>query len=113
VASISIVIPAYNGGHSLDQCLDAIGRLIAPPDEVIVVDDGSTDGSIEHAAAPAIRFQRTRGRKGPAAARNIGAGVATGDIVLCLDSDVCVHADGIDRVQVRAAEPAKSWAPID
>ena len=105
MASISIVIPAYNGGRNLDLCLDAIGRSITPPDEVIVVDDGSTDGSIERAAAREIRIQRTRGREGPAAARNIGAGVAAGDIVLFLDSDVCVHADGIDRVMAALADP--------
>ena len=106
MASISIVIPAYNGGHSLDQCLDAIGRLTTPPDEVLIVDDGSTDGSIERAAARGIRIQRTRGPRGPAAARNIGAGAVTSDIIFFLDSDVCVHADGIDRVMAALADPA-------
>ncbi len=106
MASISIVIPAYNAGHNLEQCLDAIERLTTPPDEVIVIDDGSTDGSIQRAVARGIRVDRTRGRQGPAAARNIGAGVATGDIIFFLDSDVCVHPDSIDRVMTALADPA-------
>ena len=106
MASISIVIPAYNGGNNLEQCLDAIERLITPPDEVIVVDDGSTDGSIQRAVARGIRVDRTRGRQGPAAARNMGAAVATGDIIFFLDSDVCVHPDSIDRVMTALADPA-------
>ena len=50
-SKISIVIPSYNGGTQLDACLDAIARFSTPPGEVIVVDDGSDDGSIPRAAA--------------------------------------------------------------
>lgn len=103
--SISVVIPAYNGGHNLDECLDAVDRLVVSPGEVVVVDDGSTDGSIERAAARGVRILRTPGRLGPAAARNIGASAATGEIVLFLDADVCVHADAIDRVATALADP--------
>ena len=71
VSEISVVIPAYNGGHNLDKCLDAIERLGVSPCEVIVVDDGSTDGSIERAAGRGIRILATPIRQGPAAARNI------------------------------------------
>jgi glycosyltransferase involved in cell wall biosynthesis len=103
--SISVVIPAFNGGHNLDDCLSAVERLIVPPHEVIVVDDGSTDGSIERAAARGVRILRTPAREGPAAARNLGAKVATGDGLFFLDADVCVHADAIDRVAAALADP--------
>ncbi len=105
-AEISVVIPSYNGGTQLDECLNAIARLAQAPHEVIVVDDGSNDGSIEKAAARGIRTLATSGRKGPAEARNIGAQAATGDVVFFLDADVCVHPDAIERVISDFADPA-------
>ena len=103
---ISIVIPAFNGGVQLDECLHAIARLAAPPSEVIVVDDGSTDGSIQKAAARGIRVIATSGRKGPAVARNIGAQAATGDILFFLDADVSVHEDATERLAAAFDDPA-------
>jgi len=105
-AEISVVIPSYNGGTQLDECLNAIARLAQAPREVIVVDDGSNDGSIQRAAARGIRTLATSGRKGPAEARNIGAQAATGDVVFFLDADVCVHPDAIERVIADFADPA-------
>src|SRR5579863_2244728 len=105
VASISVVIPAYNGGHNLDLCLSAVERLAASPREIIVVDDGSSDGSIDRAAARGVRILKTSGRRGPAVARNIGAQAATGDTLFFLDADVCVHSDAIDRVGTALADP--------
>jgi glycosyltransferase involved in cell wall biosynthesis len=104
-SEISVVIPAYNGGHNLDECLNAIERLVVSPSEVIVVDDGSNDGSIQRAAARGVRILATPGRQGPAAARNIGAKAAKGDILLFLDADVCVHADATERVATTLADP--------
>lgn len=103
---ISIVIPSYNGGAQLDECLNAIARLATPPAEVIVVDDGSNDGSIQKAAARGLRILSTSGRQGPAVARNIGAQAATGDVVFFLDADVSVHPDAMERVAAAFADPA-------
>jgi glycosyltransferase involved in cell wall biosynthesis len=105
-SKISVVIPAYNGGAQLAECLDAVARLTTPPSEIIVVDDGSTDGSIQKAAERGIRVLGTSGRQGPAAARNIGAQAATGDIIFFLDADVCVHEDATERVAAALADPA-------
>ncbi len=105
-AKISVVIPAYNGGTQLEECLNAIGRLTTPPSEVILVDDGSNDGSIQKAAARGVRILATSGREGPALARNIGAQAATGDVVFFLDADVCVHQDAMDRVAAALTDPA-------
>ena len=104
-STISVVIPAYNGGTQLDECLNAIARLATAPREIIVVDDGSTDGSVQKAAARGIRILATSGRQGPATARNIGAQTATGDIVFFLDADVCVHEDATERLAAAFADP--------
>jgi glycosyltransferase involved in cell wall biosynthesis len=106
-AKISIVIPAYNGGTQLDECLSAIARLATAPSEIIVVDDGSTDGSVQQVGARGVaRVLGTGGGKGPAVARNIGAQAATGDILFFLDADVCVHEDATERVAAAFADPA-------
>jgi glycosyltransferase involved in cell wall biosynthesis len=100
------VIPSYNGGTQLDQCLNAIAQLATSPNEVILVDDGSNDGSIQQAKERGIRVLATPGRMGPATARNIGAQAATGDVVFFLDADVCVHPDAIARLTADFEDPA-------
>jgi len=42
---ISIIVPVYNGGELFARCLDALASLAPPPGEIIVVDDGSSDGT--------------------------------------------------------------------
>ncbi len=102
---ISIVIPAYNAGEFLDECLDAIERLALPPSELLVIDDGSTDGAIERASQRGVRIISTGGRSGAAAARNLGANATTGDILLFLDADVAAQSDLTERVAAAMADP--------
>jgi cellulose synthase/poly-beta-1,6-N-acetylglucosamine synthase-like glycosyltransferase len=90
----SIVVPAYNAGATLGACLEALLGQSVPREscEVIVVDDGSTDDT------PAVlaRFPVTavrQGNRGPAAARNRGASLARGEVVLFTDAD-CVPGAG-------------------
>ncbi|MBI5280986.1 MAG: glycosyltransferase family 2 protein, partial [Candidatus Solibacter usitatus] len=105
---VSVVIPAYNARETLESCL---ARLLesqpGPPDEYLVVDDGSTDGSVEVAERFGARVLSTGGRRGPAYARNIGARAATGSVLLFLDADVTVHPDTVELVRSAfAADPA-------
>ena len=99
--SVSVIIPAYNATGTLERCLSAIRASTVPAHEIIVVDDGSTDSSAELARSFGARVFEGIGHRGPAAARNFGARMATGDILLFLDSDVCVHADTIERLATR------------
>jgi GT2 family glycosyltransferase len=103
--NISIILPAYNAGRHLTASLAAIDKLDPPPQEVIVVDDGSTDGSLEAAASRGYTVLSTHGRKGPAEARNIGAQAAKGEILFFLDSDVCPPPDALERVSAALADP--------
>ncbi len=91
--SISIVIPAYNSGPHLSRCLTALLASTCKPLEIIVVDDGSKDGTRETAASFGARILSTGRRRGPAFARNLGAKAAGGDVLFFLDSDVCVRPD--------------------
>src|SRR4051794_14485488 len=86
--SVSVVIPTYNRAHLVPRAVaSALANVIAG-DEVIVVDDGSTDGT-ETALAPyRERIRLVNGRHaGAGGARNLGVREARGDLVAFLDSD--------------------------
>jgi glycosyltransferase involved in cell wall biosynthesis len=87
--SISVVIPVFNAGHRLGAALASIdAQHHDGPLEVIVVDDGSTDDTPTAIAALAGRVRAVRqDNAGPAAARNTGLAMATGEIVAFLDAD--------------------------
>jgi len=97
--SVSAIIPVFNAADHLRSCLASLAQWPAGPLELIVVDDGSTDESAEVARSFGATVLSTGGRKGPARARNIGARAAKGEILLFVDSDVCVHADTLERVR--------------
>ena len=95
---VSVVVPVLNGGEAFRRCLEGIGALSPPPWEVVVVDDGSTDGSGNEARRRGMRVVRLPEPGGPARARNAGARGATGEIVLFVDADVVLPPDAVGRV---------------
>lgn len=96
---ISVVIPNHNGGAALKRCLDAVQTSLYNNFECIVVDDDSTDRSIEMIRDFAVQVIELRdGPFGPAQARNMGAQAASGEIVLFLDADVVIYPDTLQKV---------------
>ena len=93
--SISVVIPAYNCCNHISQSLSSLleiqkrGEIL----EIILVDDGSVDATVETAASLGAQVIQTGGRRGPAAARNLGAERSRGDILWFVDADVVVRSD--------------------
>lgn len=90
---ISVVIPLYNKEREIGRTLRSVLAQTLPPREVIVVDDGSTDGSaaaVEAAASPLIRLVR-QPNAGVAAARNRGMREARSEWVALLDGDDVWH----------------------
>ena len=79
----------------MEACLKSLAASTEPPLECIVVDDGSTDDSAAIAERHGATVVSTGGRCGPARARNIGAQLAQGEILLFLDADVCVHPNTV------------------
>jgi GT2 family glycosyltransferase len=83
---ISVVVCTYNGSRTIRDCLEGLARLDYPNFEVIVVDDGSTDGTSDIVGGCDVRLIRTENR-GLSSARNTGMYAATGDIIAYLDDD--------------------------
>lgn len=97
--ALSVIIPVHNCGAHLPRCLEALRASDLMGREIIVVDDGSTDGSVDVARARGFEVVRLDARRGPAAARNEGARRARGDILLFLDADVVARPDTLARVE--------------
>jgi len=90
--TVSVIIPVKDRADELRRGLDSIARIDYPPEllQVIVVDDGSSDLSAAVARESGAQVVPSGGAgRGPAAARNVGARVASGDILAFIDSDCC------------------------
>lgn len=108
-SSVSVVIPAWNAETTIDKCLNSLMEQSVPPAETILVNDGSDDGTVEISRGYPVRVLDTGGRKGPAAARNMGAEAASGGIILFLDADVTVPADLLEKITRHFEDPGV-WA---
>ncbi len=84
---VSVVVCSYNGASTLRECLRSLTELDYPDYEVILVDDGSTDGTQEIADEFPQFVYHHQENLGLSAARNVGAELATGEIVAYTDSD--------------------------
>ena len=83
---ISVIVCTYNGQRTIAECLDALMNLDYPEFDVIVVDDGSTDGVAEIANRYRVNLIRTE-NQGLSRARNTGLAAARGEIVAYIDDD--------------------------
>jgi len=89
---VSVVIPAYNAAKYLAESVASVLAQTYGPFEILVCDDGSTDGTAEVAKnfGPPVRYFRQE-NKGPAAARNLGLRNAAGKYIAFLDADDLWH----------------------
>lgn len=104
--AVSVIVPFYNSGAELAECVGALERECGADSELVLVDDGST---LAPALAPGsrnTRLLRLAQNSGPAAARNHGARHARGEILFFVDADVVVHAGALARVQQAFDETA-------
>jgi glycosyltransferase involved in cell wall biosynthesis len=115
---ISVVVPAYNRAHSLSRALDSILDQSLPAAEVILVDDGSSDGTEDliRKGYPQVRYLR-QPNGGVSRARNLGISAARSDWIAFLDSDdawlpdklAAQHATLQGRAGIRLCHTEEIW----
>lgn len=95
---VSVVIPCHNAEKYVSEAIDSALSQSYQPVEVIVVDDGSTDGSVGviQAYSDKIRVERNK-NKGACSARNLGLKLSQGKYVQFLDADDILVADKIEK----------------
>jgi len=104
LGSVSVIIPVYNRVKSIGRALDSVLKQTYQPKEIIVVDDGSTDGTVDYIREnyPQVTVL-TQANQVPSAARNRGIAHSTGEWVALLDSDDIWLPDKL-RAQVQIIE---------
>ena len=93
---LSVVIPAHDAEGTVAAAIASARAQTLPPDEVVVVDDGSTDGTASVAASCGATVVR-QAQGGPSAARNAGVDASSGEWIAFLDADDEWHPDKLAR----------------
>lgn len=102
---VSVIILNWNGKQHLERCLSSVLRQTYPNFEVILVDNGSTDGSVEFVRErfPEVRIIRNEENLGFAAGNNVAINATQGDYVATLNNDTQVDPDWLEAL-AKAAE---------
>ena len=104
---VSVIVPNYNHAPSLSVSLPAIQAQTYARLEILFVDDRSDDESVRIARSMGLTVLETERNSGPAAARNLGAAHAQGEVLFFLDSDVAIGPDTVlQAVRLLYATPA-------
>lgn len=106
MATISIVVPAYNEAEDLQNLVDSVRREMTIDTEIVVVDNGSSDDTGNLAKRLGCRVVQTPHRMFPSAARNLGAKSCQSPIIVFLDADVVVTNVWALEVKRLAEDPS-------
>lgn len=98
---VSAYVPCYNAERYIEGCLRAILAQTYKADEIIIVDDGCTDGTMAIASKYPVRIVHHGKNKGLAAGRNTGFGSARNEFVAGLDADCVPEPDWLEKIMDR------------
>lgn len=100
MAQVSAVVVSHNGGDRVLRCLAALERQTHALDEILVVDNASSDATLARIAVehPRVRVLALPDNRGPGAARNLGLAAARGELVLWVDHDIYLAPDALERM---------------
>lgn len=109
---ISVIVPSYQHATTIGACLDSLLAQTRKIDEIIVVDDGSTDNTQQVLAPYLNRGVRviTQENKGSNPARNVGHRASSGDLLMFCDADAVLRPDTIESMErTLAMHPEASY----
>lgn len=93
---ISVIIPTYNREKILAHCLTKLLEQTKPADEIVVVDDASTDNTNDLPVLKKIKYLKLHKHMGHWHARNVGIKAAKGELIIFVDSDVMVDSKFVE-----------------
>ncbi|NBX69377.1 MAG: glycosyltransferase [Proteobacteria bacterium] len=96
---ISVIIPTRNGAKRIPSCLEALVAALSPQDEIVIVNDASTDETASQASRFPCRVINLTENIGAARARNVGAKHAKNEILFFTDDDVIVKPDTLAKLR--------------
>ncbi|MBR0510500.1 MAG: glycosyltransferase [Clostridia bacterium] len=115
--TVSVIIPVYNAAAYLDTCMESVFRQTYRDTEILLVDDGSADGSGELCDGYAKRDARVRvihkENGGASSARNTGLDAASGDFIYFLDSDDRIVPELLEKLCAEAEEKGSELVFFD
>jgi len=110
---ISVILTAHNEGPELKRTIDSVQAETHRLAEIIIVDDGSTDGSCLRLEGSAVRIIRHNERLGVGASRNAGASAATGEVFAFIDGHQRFSPGCLDKCsEVALARKAITWPDV-
>ena len=98
---VSVYVPCYNAGPYLARVIEGLLAQTLRPDEILIVDDGSRDNSLEIAARYPVTIVRHERNRGLAAARNTAFRNARNELVAALDADCVAQPDWLEKLVAR------------
>ena len=110
LSKVSIIIINYNGQELLEKCLDSLFKIDYENFEVIIVDNNSTDNTIEFVAKnyPSVIIVKLDSNKGFAEPNNIGAKIAKGEFLLFLNNDTIVNPTFLNELVLEITKNSKT-----
>lgn len=110
---ISLIIPVYNSSKYLQECINSCLNQTLQEFEIILVDDGSTDSSLNILKSNAIQDKRIKYysqiNSGSCAARNTGLQYANGKYIFYLDSDDAIYPDTLEKLHLAIQGKDVAW----
>lgn len=109
MAGVSVIVPAYNAAGTIERAVVSALAQTLEPSEIIVVDDCSSDGTVDlvarrFGAEPRVRVLSTSANSGPSRARNVAIAAARGDWIALLDADDAWLPERLDTLLRQAEE---------
>ncbi|HTY91607.1 MAG TPA: glycosyltransferase [Methanocella sp.] len=98
---VSVYVPCYNAERYIEKCIQAILAQTYKADEIIIVDDGCTDGTVDIASKYPVKIVHHGKNKGLAAGRNTGFRSARNEFVAGLDADCIPQPDWLEKIMGR------------